>query len=108
MPVVTMMFTGGHRSLTAAASFSPSMEPGRSMSVKIVHVVARFEDFDRIVSVCHSDNVVALVFERFADVQAEPKFVFDNKDQMSAPNPQARAQGIRSGENAIKREQTQF
>jgi hypothetical protein len=81
MPVVTMMF---------------------------VHVVARFEDFDRIVSVCHSDNVVALVFERFADVQAEPKFVFDNKDQMSAPNPQARAQGIRSGENAIKREQTQF
>jgi hypothetical protein len=34
MPVVTMMFTGGQRSLTAAASFSPSMEPGKSASVK--------------------------------------------------------------------------
>jgi hypothetical protein len=50
-----------------------------------VNVVARFEDFDRIVGVCHSDNVVALVFQGFADVQAEKEFVFDDKDQMSAP-----------------------
>jgi|SoiMethySBSTD1v2_1073268.scaffolds.fasta_scaffold1207963_2 hypothetical protein len=27
LPVVTMMFTGGQRSLTAAASFNPSIEP---------------------------------------------------------------------------------
>ena len=34
LPVVTMMCTGGHRSLTKAASFRPSMEPGMLMSVK--------------------------------------------------------------------------
>ena len=36
MPVVTMMLTGGQRSLTVEASFSPSMEPGIFTSVKIV------------------------------------------------------------------------
>ena len=33
-PVVMMMWTGGHLSRTAAASFIPSIEPGMSMSVK--------------------------------------------------------------------------
>jgi hypothetical protein len=41
MPVVAMMFKGGQRSLTAAASFSPSMELGKSMSVKIVGMSSR-------------------------------------------------------------------
>jgi hypothetical protein len=41
MPVVTMMFKGGQRSLTAAASFSPSMELGKSMSVKFVGMSSR-------------------------------------------------------------------
>jgi hypothetical protein len=34
MPVVTMMWIGGQRSLMAAASFNPTIEPGGSMSVK--------------------------------------------------------------------------
>jgi hypothetical protein len=38
MPVVTMMWIGGQRSLTAAASFSPSIEPGKSISVKMVRM----------------------------------------------------------------------
>jgi hypothetical protein len=68
MPVVTMMWTGGQRSLTAAAS-----EDG-------ANIVATFKDFDRLVGICHSNNVIALIFQRLADVQAEQEFVFDDKD----------------------------
>ena len=107
MPVVTMMFTGGQRSLTAAASFNPSIDPGKSICENRANVVASFKGFDRLVGICHSYNVVVLVFQRVADIQAEQEFVFDDKDQMSAPNPQARVEGIRSGEDAIKKEQTQ-
>jgi hypothetical protein len=72
MPVVTMMLIGGQRSLTAAASFSPSMEPGRSTSVEDrVNVVAELERFDRIIGIGHSNNVVALGTQPIAGVYVE-------------------------------------
>jgi hypothetical protein len=53
MPVVTMMWIGGQRSLTAAASFSPSIEPGRPISVKMVRMSLRLSR----TLIAYSDNV---------------------------------------------------
>jgi hypothetical protein len=85
---VTMMFTGGQRSLTAAASLRPFIEPRRSMSVKTVRMSLRVSrTLNRLAGVCHSYDVVTLVFQLLADVQTEHKFVFDNKNTCQSAAP---------------------
>jgi hypothetical protein len=44
------------------------------------NVVASFKDLDRIVGVCRSYNVIALILQRFAGIQAQQGIIFDDKD----------------------------
>src|SRR4029453_14427419 len=88
MPVVTMIWTGGQRSLTAAASFNPSIEPGKSISVKTKRMSLSVKtkrmslrvSRTLIASSAYATQITSYPSSSSASLMGEQGVVFDDKD----------------------------
>ncbi len=71
-----MILTGGQRSLTAAASFKPFIEPG------ISNIRIAFEHPSRFVRIGRFQNVKSGPAKRLNRIDATERFVFHNENRI--------------------------